>query len=547
MSATVRNILFLMMDQLRWDYLSCYGSSPVQTPHIDALAARGVRFTRAYAQGTSCGNSRASFYTGRHVRSHGATWNDIPFELNHWTLGDYMHERGLQTVLMGKTHMQPDRNGLARFELDQGRGVGQALAECGFVLGEHDDGLHPEGPLGFYSARAPKYNEYLRAHGYGGRNPWLEWANSGVDEAGRIVSGFYMENAHRPARVPADHSETAYMTGRALEFIEGAGETPWCLHLSYIKPHWPLIAPAPYHQIYGAGDVPAAVRSEAERATLHPVMQAFMKHRHSQTFSRDEVRSRAIPAYMGLIRQIDDEIGRLAAFLRARNRLDDTLIVLTSDHGDYLGDHWLGEKDLFHDAAAKLPMIVVDPRNAADATRGSACDALVGAIDLIPTFIDALGGTPPRHRLEGLSLLPWLHGEPPQHWREAVFSECDYCRLPAAEALGRDPLEARLTMAFDGRWKFVHCLGFAPMLFDLKNDPQELRDLGSVAAHAGVRERMKDLLLDWSAGLRNRTAADEAQLASLTGKSFRQGVLIGFWSENDVPAEMRPPSCGAAG
>jgi len=540
MPALVRNILFLMMDQLRWDYLSCYGNSPVRTPHIDALAARGVRFTRAYAQGTSCGNSRASFYTGRHVRSHGATWNDIPFELNQWTLGDYMHERGLQTVLMGKTHMRPDSNGLARFGIDPEHGVGKTLAECGFVLGERDDGLHPEGPLGFYSARAPKYNEYLRAHGFGGRNPWLEWANSAVDERGRIVSGFYLENAHRAARVPAEHSETAYMTGRAMEFIAGAGETPWCLHLSYIKPHWPLIAPAPYHQLYGPEDVPAAVRCAGERAEPHPVMQAFMNHRHSQTFSRDEARSRAIPAYMGLVRQIDDEIGRLIAFLRARNRLDDTLIVLTSDHGDYLGDHWLGEKDLFHDAAAKLPMIVVDPRTAADGTRGSACDALVGAIDLIPTFIDALGGTPPRHRLEGLSLLPWLRGAPPQLWREAVFSECDYCRLPAANALGRDPLEARLTMAFDGRWKFVHCLGFAPMLFDLKNDPQELRDLGSVAAHAVVRERMKDLLLDWSAGLRNRTATDEAQMAKLTGRSFRQGLLIGFWSENDVPADMRP-------
>ncbi|HSG54878.1 MAG TPA: sulfatase-like hydrolase/transferase, partial [Paracoccaceae bacterium] len=176
MPAPVRNILFLMMDQLRWDYLSCYGNSPVQTPHIDALAARGVRFTRAYAQGTSCGNSRASFYTGRHVRSHGATWNDIPFELNQWTLGDYMHERGLQTVLMGKTHMRPDSNGLARFGMDPEHGVGKALAECGFVLGERDDGLHPEGPLGFYSARAPRYNDYLRAQGFGGRNPWLEWA-----------------------------------------------------------------------------------------------------------------------------------------------------------------------------------------------------------------------------------------------------------------------------------------------------------------------------------------------------------------------------------
>ncbi|MDH1334985.1 sulfatase-like hydrolase/transferase [Comamonas thiooxydans] len=543
---SARNILFIMIDQLRWDYLSCYGSSPVQTPHIDALAARGVRFTSAYAQGTSCGNSRASFYTGRHVRSHGATWNDIPFGLDQRTLGEYMHERGLQTILMGKTHMRPDVNGLVRLHLDAEGNMGQTMAECGFVAGERDDGLHPEGPLGFYSASEPRYNEYLRAHGMDGRNPWLEWANSAQDEQGRILNGFFMENANHPARVPAEFSETAYMTGRAMQTIAEAGDKPWCLHLSYIKPHWPLIAPAPYHAMYGADDVPAAVRSQREIDEAHPVFGQFMKQRVAQTFSRDDVRARAIPAYMGLIRQVDDEIGRLMAFLKTQGRLDDTLIVLTADHGDYLGDHWLGEKDLFHDAAAKLPMIVVDPGKAADTTRGTACDALVGAIDVIPTFIDALGGTPPRHLLEGRSLLPWLCDTTPATWRDAVFSECDYARLPAAQALGRDPLEARLTMAFDGRWKYVHCLGFAPMLYDLQEDPQELRDLGRDPGPATVRERMKDLMLDWSAGLRNRAAIDEEQMRALTGKSARQGILIGFWKESDVPAAQKPQPLGTA-
>ncbi len=541
---SVRNILFLMVDQLRWDYLSCYGSSPVQTPHIDALAARGVRFTRAYAQGTSCGNSRASFYTGRHVRSHGATWNDIPFGLGQHTLGEYMHERGLQTILMGKTHMQADSNGLARFNLDAQAGIGHALAECGFVAGERDDGLHPEGPLGLYSTRPSRYNDYLREHGMGGRNPWLAWANSAQDDQGHVLNGFFMEHANRPARVPAEHSETAYMTRRAMDAITQAGDKPWCMHLSYIKPHWPLIAPAPYHCLYGADDVPAVVRTQQEREGAHPLFAEFMKLRVAQTFSRDEVRARAIPAYMGLIRQVDDEIGRLMTFLNAQGRLDDTLIVLTADHGDYLGDHWLGEKDLFHDAAAKLPMIVVNPSRQAAATRGTSCEALVGAIDLIPTFIETLGGTPPRHLLEGRSLQPWLYGEKPVTWRDAVFSECDYARLPVAQALGRDPLEARMTMCFDGRWKFVHCLGFAPMLYDLQEDPQELCDRGRDSGLATVRERMKDLMIDWSAGLRNRTAIDDEQMKKLTGKSARQGILIGFWKESEVPDAQKLPTKG---
>ena len=102
------------------------------------------------------------------------------------------------------------------------------------------------------------------------------------------------------------------------------------------------------------------------------------------------------------------------------------MIVFTSDHGDYLGDHWMGEKDLFHDQSARIPLIVIDPSQAADATRGTVCDALVEAIDLAPTFIEYLGGTPPDHILEGRSLLQLLHGQRPADWRKVAFSEYDY-------------------------------------------------------------------------------------------------------------------------
>jgi arylsulfatase A-like enzyme len=536
-----RNILFVMVDQLRFDYLSCHGASPVATPHIDALARRGVRFTRAYVQGTSCGNSRASFYTGRHVRSHGATWNDVPLPLGEWTLAEYLAPLGLRTVLMGKTHMKPDRDGLRRLGIDPDGEAGRFFAESGFVQGERDDGLHPEGPLGFYADHPPRYNDHLRRHGWLGRNPWQEWANGALDEHGRWVSGFFLRHAHLPARVPAEHSETAYMTSRAIEEITALGDNPWCMHLSYIKPHWPLMAPAPYHAMHGPEDVPPARRTEAERHAAHPIHRAFMDLRVARTWSRDEVRRHAIPAYMGLVKQLDDELGRLLAHLRALGRDRDTMIVLTADHGDYLGDHWLGEKDLFHDAVVRVPMIVVDPTPAADATRGRTSDALVAAIDLLPTFIEALGGSVPRHRLEGRSLLPLLRGQQVP-WREAVFSECDYARLPVAAALGRHAFEARLTMAFDGRHKFIHCPGFAPMLFDLQDDPDELVDRGSDPAAAGVRERMKDRMLDWCATLRNRTAFSESQMRDATGRSHRQGVLIGFWSEDEVPAAQRLPS-----
>jgi arylsulfatase A-like enzyme len=138
-----------------------------------------------------------------------------------------------------------------------------------------------------------------------------------------------------------------------------------------------------------------AIRSEAERDNAHPVFAAYMDMRYSKNMSRDEARAKVIPTYMGLITQIDDQMGVLMAFLESRGVLDTTMIVFTSDHGDYLGDHWMGEKGLFHDQSAKIPLIVIDPSRAADATRGTQCDALVEAIDLAPTFVDYFGGKPP--------------------------------------------------------------------------------------------------------------------------------------------------------
>src|SRR6202044_2970391 len=136
---------------------------------------------------------------------------------------------------------------------------------------------------------------------------------------------------------------------------------PWCLHVSFIKPHWPYIAPAPYHAMYGVEHVIPPVRDAAERHDAHPLYAAFQEERVSRAFSREEVRNRVIPAYMGLIRQVDDQMGRLFAFLDERGLTERTLIVFTSDHGDYLGDHWLGEKQMFHDVSVKVPLIIVDP------------------------------------------------------------------------------------------------------------------------------------------------------------------------------------------
>ena len=538
--ARPRNILFVMYDQLRWDYLSCYGHPHLKTPNLDRLAARGVRFDNAFIQSPLCGPSRMSTYTGRYVHSHGASWNNVPLKVGERTMGDHLRDLGMGCWLVGKTHMAADAEGMRRLGLEPDSVIGARVSECGFDVFERDDGMRPEGPDGFYDpGGALKYNDYLRGKGYEGDNPWHDFANSGLDEDGTVLSGWFLKNSDRPANIREEDSETPYLTRRGMEFIAGA-EQPWCCHLSYIKPHWPYIVPEPYASMYGPQDFLPRVASEAERESDHPVYRGFQRAPVGQALSRDDIREKVLRAYMGLVKQCDDQMGVLFDWLDRTGRMQDTAIVVTSDHGDFMGDHWLGEKTFFQDASVKVPLIVYDPSPEADATRGTVCDTLVECIDLLPTFVDLAGGDARGldHILEGQSLLPGLRGG---DWprREAVFCEYDYSATPLAGRLDLHPDQARMFMVFDGRFKMVHFEGgFRPMLWDLQTDPGELTDLGDDPAHAAERDRLYGLLHDWALRPGARTTMRNADFIAARGKSGRMGVLIGIVDESELEPEI---------
>jgi len=550
MARRVKNILFVMYDQLRFDYLSCAGHPFLETPHMDRLAKMGVRFSRCYVQSPVCGASRMSFYTGRYVHSHGAAWNNFPLKVGEAILGDHLRKAGMDAWLVGKTHMKADVEGMERLGIARDGLIGARVAECGFDVFERDDGLWANGPDGFYDSRRSPYNAYLKSKGYAGDNPWHDYANSGVEDDGDIASGWLMKHADRPANIRNEDSETPWLTSRMIAFLDerARAETPWLCHLSYIKPHWPYIVPAPYHNLYGRNQVLQAVRHPNERLDPHPVYAAYMNNVISRAFRRDEVREAVIPAYMGLIKQCDDEFGRLLSYLEETGRLEDTMIVLTSDHGDYLGDHWLGEKDLFHEQSVKVPLIVYDPSPEADATRGTVCDALVEGIDLTATFVEAVGARVPDHIIEGRSLRPFLHGVEPESWREFAISEFDYSATAMAVELGLEPRDARLFMVADKRWKFMHAEGgFRPMLFDMENDPDEFEDLGNSAAHQDVIERMYERLGTWARRMSQRTTRSEDDIKVMRGASRRKGVLLGLYDGSEVDSELLQNYRGKAG
>jgi arylsulfatase A-like enzyme len=534
-----KNILFIMYDQLRFDYLSCAGHPHLDTPNFDKVASMGVRFSRTYVQSPICGSSRMSFYTGRYVHSHGAQNNNYPLRVGEMTLGDHLRNSGMDCWLIGKTHMSVDVEGMKRLGIEENSFIGARVSECGFDIFERDDGLWAEGPDGMYDEKRSPYNAYLKSKGYEAENPWQDFANAGVDTDGQIASGWFMKNAEKPANIREEDSETPWLTSRAIDFIEEHGDEKWCAHVSYIKPHWPYIVPKPYHNMYSHNQIQPVVRSEAERQDPHPVFEQFMNGQIGKAFQSDDTRNAVIPAYMGLIKQCDDQLGRLLDYLEETDRMSDTMIILTSDHGDYLGDHWMGEKCLFHDCSAKVPMIIYDPSALADETRGTVCDEIVESIDLTATIIDAAGGLVPDHIVEGKSLTAILHGTHKGPWREFAISEYDYGASKIAANLDVQPRNARLFMVADKDWKFMHDEGTGKAsLFDLNADPDELIDIANKARSGEVLDMMYQRLGQWARRMSQRSTVSESEINEMRGGSGRKGILLGLYDGSEVEPEL---------
>ncbi|MGB1360698.1 MAG: sulfatase-like hydrolase/transferase [Alphaproteobacteria bacterium] len=528
------NILFIMADQLRYDYLGCMGHPTIKTPNIDKLAKDGVVFNHTYCQAPVCGASRMSFYTGRYVSSHGATYNGVPLNLNEWTLGDYLRPHGYRVALSGKTHMVADEQGMAKLGIDKNSDLGRLASECGFEPYWRDDGLHPDKNNDPNS----EYNTYLRDNGYEGDNPWHDYANSALGENGEILSGWEMQYADRPARVNAKHSETAFTADKAIEFMEEAGDNPWCLHASFIKPHWPYVAPAPYNDMYNKDDIIKSVQCESELDNAHPVYEAFTQKLESKNFSRAEVQQKIIPVYMGLITEFDANVGRMVEYLKSSGQFENTIIVITSDHGDYLGDHWLGEKALFHDPSVRIPLIVFDPRKSADKTRGAVIDDFVEAIDLIPTFVDWAGGNNVNHnhRLEGASLINFVNGTENKNWRPTAISEYDYAFEEPRGFLDRDVERCKIYMVRSHEYKYIYYDDYEPQLFDLKNDPNELNDLvkSDKDKYTEILNKYEKLLFNFLKSRKVRTTITNEKVLSSSGIHIQQGYWIGVWKSSDI-------------
>ncbi len=415
------NLLFILSDEHNKRVLGCYGHPMIQTPNLDALAMRGTRFGNAYTNCPICVPARASFATGRYVHDVRCWDNAIAYNGQAPSWGHRLMEQGHRVVSIGKLHYKeskPEVNGFDEeiLPLHIVNGVGDLL---GLI---RDELPRRPGSLKLGPEAGPGESEYTR-YDRSIADETVKWLKS---EAAK----------HR--------------------------DKPWALYVGFVSPHFPLIAPPEFYDLYPEHQVPWPDLYDPAERPRHPFLDAMRKCLcFDDPFDPPMVR-RAIAAYFGLVSFLDDNIGKILRALEETGLAASTRVVYSSDHGDNLGARGLWGKSTMYEESAGIPLIMAGP----DVPAGKTSGTPVSLVDAFPTFIRALGAKPdPRDTdLPGVSLLDIAQGQVPQR---AIFSEYHAAGAITASYMIRH-----------GQHKYIHYVGMPPMLFDLEADPHERRDLG---------------------------------------------------------------------
>ena len=433
------NILLVTSDQQRYDTCGPLAPPFMRTPHFDHLAREGIAFSRAYADCPLCVPSRISIMTGQYVFSHGNPSNGPTTGTidNRASLPSRLRALGYQTAAIGKMHFGPER---ARHGFDE------------MIL-----------PADYYIA--------MRNAGHA-----LQPMRHGLGQ-NELYPGL--------ATVPEAMTLTAWIADQCVSYVKERRDptAPFFLWCSFSKPHPPLDPPEPYYSMYRACDIPEPVYGDWSGDDQAP--EAFKRLR--QSWSVDLIPKQVIrearAAYYGLITHVDYAMGRVFAALQDLNLFNDTLILYTSDHGEYLGDHHAGAKSFFHEPSAHVPMVLRLPKPWADRRHGTTCASVVTLADVLPTLVSAAGGAPPEG-IDGTDLAAVARGDlEPRPFLVATGPSID------------DPPYLGIT---DGRWKYIYWPeGASDQLFDLETDPRELRNLAGNAEHAAIRLNLRDRMEAW--------------------------------------------------
>ncbi|CAD0183455.1 Choline-sulfatase [Ruegeria sp. THAF57] len=426
------NIVVIMADQLAPHFCGAYGHATVKTPHIDALAQRGMRFDAAYCNSPLCAPSRFAFMSGQLISRIAAYDNASEFRASVPTFAHYLMSLGYRTCLSGKMHfVGPDQ-------------------KHGFQDRVTTD-IYPADFAWTPDWEAP--DERI--------DKWYHNMQT-VKESGEAIATFQTDYDDE-----VEFAARRWLIDRGRERA-GGDDAPFCLVASFIHPHDPYVAKPEWWNLYSDADVPmpefTLARDEQDpfsRRVMDGIEASYVP------LTQEEIR-RARRAYLANVSYFDSKVGAMVRALKDIGELNNTLVVVTADHGDMLGERGLWYKMNFFEHSARVPLIMAGP-GVAKGVAGNACSL----VDLLPTFVDIAGGTADMfgEPVDGRSLLPLARGE----------------YDPVDEAIGEYCAEMTpypVFMIRRGALKYIHCDPDPPQLYDLALDPHEKTNLAADPAYA---------------------------------------------------------------
>lgn len=534
------NFLLFMTDQQRADHLGAYGNTQLRTPNIDALAANGIAFDRMYVNSPVCMPNRACIATGRMPSAAGSRMNGVPLSLESRTFMDFLREAGYRTALVGKAHFQnmtenaptpvPGQDRVPRSRqasADQRDGPGY---RCESPEAWRDPEFRV--PTPYYG-----FDEAILCleHGDQVGGDFARWL-SAESQARRLAPGAgpgpeHALPADRPIAAPQswrtsldrDHYPSAYIAERTVEWLgrhaqaarrdaadapgapatgadaaPGTADTapgtadaaPFFLQCSFPDPHHPFNPPEPYWSMYDPDEIELPESFNAMRDSMPPhkaaIHREFAEGRRKTSGSRviavDETEARqAIALNYGAIAMIDDCVGRVLRALDDLGLAENTVVIFLSDHGDYMGDHGLLFKGPLHyQSLVRMPFIW---RDCDPSARAGRCARVARAMDIAPTILER-AGVPLPHGMQGRSLIAELRGDP-RAPDCALIEEESHRNVPGLP----DPPKVRTLVT--ERWRISVFAGADwGELYDLQEDPHELRNLFSDPGRAELRAEL---------------------------------------------------------